>query len=79
MDSTFCFHCELFVEVLGDKHLSCGHTIADQQTKYGYLIEKTDNALKEIFAEFNLPISDRDRKIKAFQMTIDLLGKAYSE
>lgn len=79
MNLTFCFHCQTFVEVLENKELSCGHTVTDQQVMYEFLIDKVDKVLKKVYEENNLTISQRIRKQKAFQITLDLLGEWYSE
>ena len=78
MRYTFCFHCERFVEVLEHDELQCGHTVADQQTMYEFLIDKIDNSLKVAYAEHNIVVSDKERRTKAFRLTIDFLGEWYS-
>jgi hypothetical protein len=79
MHQTFCFHCEAFVDVLDNNELSCGHTVADQQTMYEFLIDKVDKVLRKVYAEHNIQVADREIRKTAFDTTMDFLGKWYSD
>lgn len=79
MRETYCFNCSNFVEILDNDELECGHTKADQQTVYEYLVGEIDNSLKEIFKKNRIPIEDKKRRELAFHTTIDVLGKWYEE
>jgi hypothetical protein len=78
MGKTFCFHCEKFVDVLENKELSCGHTVADQQTMYKFLVDKVDKVLKRTYTENNIEIPEHERRTKAFNITMDFIGEWYS-
>lgn len=79
MNLTFCFHCQTFVDLLENRELSCGHNVADQQTMYEFIVDKVDKVIDRIYTEQNINISEGERKQKAFEISMDLLGEWYSE
>lgn len=79
MKETYCFNCKSFVEILDNGELGCEHTKADQQTVYESMVGKIDNQLKQLFLDFNIPITEIERRKIAFRLTIDCLGKWYED
>jgi hypothetical protein len=79
MAHAFCFQCQVLVEVLENKELACGHTVADQQTMYEFLIDKVDSVLQRVYTEYQINTPERERRKKAFEITMDLLGEWYSK
>ena len=79
MAKAFCFSCEDFVELEQNNQPACGHSFTDQQVFYEIVVGEIDSALKKIAIQHNIPITEQERKRKAFEITIDLVASLSSK
>jgi len=79
MKHAFCFECNEFVEVMENDELTCTHQMADQQSVYNFMIGRVDSMLKEASEKFNLKMTDKERRHKAMQITIDFVVEFFEK